>query len=167
LRETGSDTKLVRPNESGTAASRISISTNIADADVCISAYEIRSLFPEYLYRREIAVQLQLKSTRGAIFISALDALVHFPVFVENDRVVPLQRKSLPAHPVKLASRIMNAVDMTPEPVQSLPQLRSKGLRFGETLLVKSLARAAALIPRRDTPAAQAARRMGVNERPL
>ena len=54
------------------------------------------------------------------------------------------------------------AVDMTPEPVRSLPQLRGKGMRFGDPLLVKTLARTAGLVPRRDTPAAQAARRVDI-----
>jgi len=52
------------------------------------------------------------------------------------------------------------AVDMTPEPVRSLPQLRGKGLHSGESLLVKVLASTAALIPRKDAPPAQAARRV-------
>jgi hypothetical protein len=52
------------------------------------------------------------------------------------------------------------AVQITPEPVRSLPQLRGRGLRFGEATLVRALARAAALAPLGDTPPAQAARRL-------
>jgi hypothetical protein len=51
-------------------------------------------------------------------------------------------------------------VEITPEPVRSLPQLRGRGLRFGEAALVRALARGAALAPLGDTPQAQAARRV-------
>lgn len=53
------------------------------------------------------------------------------------------------------------AVQITPEPVRSLPQLRGRGLRPGEAALVRALARASALLPLGDTPARQAARRLG------
>jgi uncharacterized protein (DUF2236 family) len=53
------------------------------------------------------------------------------------------------------------AVQIAPEPVRSLPQLRAHGLRPGEAALVRTLARAAALLPLGDTPPVQAARRMG------
>ena len=52
------------------------------------------------------------------------------------------------------------AVEITPEPVRSLPQLHGYGLRFGEAQLVRGLARAAALLPLGDTPPVQAARRL-------
>jgi len=52
------------------------------------------------------------------------------------------------------------AVEIVPEPVRSLPQLRGRGLRPGEATLVRALARAAALLPLGDTPARQAARRL-------
>lgn len=52
------------------------------------------------------------------------------------------------------------AVQIVPEPVRSLPQLRAHGLRPGEALLVQALARTAALLPLGDMPAAQAARRV-------
>jgi uncharacterized protein (DUF2236 family) len=52
------------------------------------------------------------------------------------------------------------AVEITPDPVRSLPQLRGRGLRLGEATLVRSLARAAALLPLGDTPQAQATRRL-------
>ena len=52
------------------------------------------------------------------------------------------------------------AVDMLPEPVRSLPQLRGRGLRLGEAALVSTLARSSALLPLGDTPPLQAARRL-------
>lgn len=52
------------------------------------------------------------------------------------------------------------AVQITPEPVRSLPQLQGRGLRPGEKALVRALARAAARMPLGDTPQAQAARRL-------
>lgn len=48
----------------------------------------------------------------------------------------------------------------TPEPVRSLPQLRGRGLRFGEAALVKAMAHAAGRLPLGETPPAQAARRL-------
>jgi uncharacterized protein (DUF2236 family) len=53
------------------------------------------------------------------------------------------------------------AVDIVPEPVRSLPQLRGRGLRRGERLLVRALGRAAGWLPLGDLPPAQAARRLG------
>jgi len=55
---------------------------------------------------------------------------------------------------------------MCPEPLRSLPQLRGRGLRFGEAALVRTLARTAALLPLGDTPARQAARRLASGNRP-
>lgn len=52
------------------------------------------------------------------------------------------------------------AVEMTPEPVRSLPQLQGRGLRFGEATLVRAMGRAAAALPLGDTPPAEAARRL-------
>lgn len=52
------------------------------------------------------------------------------------------------------------AVEISPEPVRSLPQLRGRGLRFGEAALVRAMARSSALLPLGDTPQVQAARRM-------
>ena len=52
------------------------------------------------------------------------------------------------------------AVDMLPEPVRSLPQLRGRGLRFGEGALVRAMARSSVLLPLGDTPPLQAARRL-------
>ena len=52
------------------------------------------------------------------------------------------------------------AVEIVPEPVRSLPQLRGRGLRPGEAALVRALARSSALLPLGDTPAMQAKRRL-------
>lgn len=67
----------------------------------------------------------------------------------------------LPA-PMRWLQRLLvrAAVEMTPEPVRSLPQLRGRSLRFGETTLVRAMGRAAALLPLGDTPPAQAAQRI-------
>ncbi len=67
----------------------------------------------------------------------------------------------LPA-PMRWLQRLLvrAAVEMTPEPVRSLPQLRGRGLRFGEETLVRTMGRAAALLPLAGTPPAQAARRL-------
>lgn len=71
------------------------------------------------------------------------------------------QAPILPA-PLRPLQRLLvrAAVEITPEPVRSLPQLRRRGLRFGEAALVRLLARAAVLLPLGDTPQAQAARRL-------
>ena len=68
----------------------------------------------------------------------------------------------LPA-PLRPLQRLLvrAAVEITPEPVRSLPQLRGRGLRFGEATLVRMLARGAGMLPLGDTPPAQAARRLG------
>jgi uncharacterized protein (DUF2236 family) len=67
----------------------------------------------------------------------------------------------LPA-PLRPLQRLLlrAAVEMTPEPVRSLPQLRGRGLRLGEAKLVRALARTAASLPLGDTPAKQARRRL-------
>ncbi|WP_313166177.1 oxygenase MpaB family protein [Massilia oculi] len=67
----------------------------------------------------------------------------------------------LPA-PLRPLQRLLvrAAVEITPEPVHSLPQLRGRGLRFGEAALVRAMARGAVLVPLGDTPQAQAARRI-------
>jgi len=67
----------------------------------------------------------------------------------------------LPA-PLRPLQRLLvrAAVEITPEPVRSLPQLRAQGLRFGEATIVRTLARTAALLPLGDTPPVQAARRL-------
>jgi uncharacterized protein (DUF2236 family) len=67
----------------------------------------------------------------------------------------------LPA-PMRWLQRLLvrAAVQITPEPVRSLPQLRGRGLRFGEATLVRVLAWASTLLPLGDTPPVQAARRL-------
>ena len=67
----------------------------------------------------------------------------------------------LPA-PLRPLQRLLvrAAVEIAPAPVRALPQLRGRGLRFGEAALVRGLGRAAALLPLGDTPPVQAARRM-------
>jgi uncharacterized protein (DUF2236 family) len=69
----------------------------------------------------------------------------------------------LPA-PMRWLQRLLvrAAVQITPEPVRSLPQLRERGLRFGEATLVCALARGAAMLPLGDMPPAQAARRVAM-----
>jgi uncharacterized protein (DUF2236 family) len=57
------------------------------------------------------------------------------------------------------------AVEISPEPVHSLPQLRGRGLRFGEAASVRALARGAALLPLGDTPPVQAARRLAAGKK--
>lgn len=67
----------------------------------------------------------------------------------------------LPA-PLRPLQRLLvrAAIEITPEPVRSLPQLRGNGLRPGEGALVRALARGAGLLPLGDTPPAQATRRL-------
>ncbi|MCS0588727.1 oxygenase MpaB family protein [Massilia norwichensis] len=67
----------------------------------------------------------------------------------------------LPA-PLRWLQRLLvrAAVEIAPEPVRSLPQLRGRGLRTGEATLVRMLARTAGLLPLGDMPPAQAARRL-------
>jgi uncharacterized protein (DUF2236 family) len=57
------------------------------------------------------------------------------------------------------------AVEITPEPVRSLPQLRGRGLRLGEALQVRALARLVAWLPLGDIPPVQAARRLAASTR--
>jgi uncharacterized protein (DUF2236 family) len=70
----------------------------------------------------------------------------------------------LPA-PARWLQRLLvrAAVEIVPEPVRSLPQLRGRGLRPGEAALVRGLARASALVPLGDVPPVQAARRMAAS----
>ena len=68
--------------------------------------------------------------------------------------------------PMRWVQRLLvrAAVEMTPEPVRSLPQLKGRGLRFGEATLVKAIGRAATALPLGETPPAQAARRLGAHD---
>lgn len=72
----------------------------------------------------------------------------------------------LPA-PLRPLQRLLlrAAVENTPEPVRSLPQLRGRGLLPGEALLVRTLGRAAGRLPLGDTPPVQAARRLAATDR--
>lgn len=65
--------------------------------------------------------------------------------------------------PLRALQRLLvrAAIQIVPEPVRSLPQLRRRGLRPGEAALVCALARTSALLPLGDTPPLQAARRLG------
>lgn len=71
----------------------------------------------------------------------------------------------LPA-PMRPLQRLLvrAAVEIVPEPVRSLPQLRGRGLRPGEATLVRALAGASALLPLGDTPPVQAARRLAASK---
>jgi uncharacterized protein (DUF2236 family) len=71
----------------------------------------------------------------------------------------------LPA-PLRPLQRLLvrAAVEITPAPVRSLPQLRGRGMRIGEATLVRALARSVALLPLGDTPPLQAARRLAARE---
>jgi uncharacterized protein (DUF2236 family) len=68
----------------------------------------------------------------------------------------------LPA-PLRPLQRLLvrAAVEIVPQPVRSLPPLSGYSLRFGEAMLVRALAQVAARLPLGDTPARQAARRVG------
>lgn len=82
------------------------------------------------------------------------DILADFMDIMARARILPA--------PLRWLQRLLvrAAVEITPEPVRALPQLRGRGLRFGEAALVRALARAAALLPLGDTPPVQAARRV-------
>jgi uncharacterized protein (DUF2236 family) len=74
---------------------------------------------------------------------------------------IVMQAPILPT-PLRWVQRLLvrAAVQITPAPVRSLPQLRGHGLRFGEAVLVRAVARVAVLLPLGDTPSMQAARRL-------
>jgi uncharacterized protein (DUF2236 family) len=67
--------------------------------------------------------------------------------------------------PIRPLQRLLvrAAVEIVPEAVRSLPQLRGRGLRPGEAALVRALARSSAFLPLGDTPAMQAARRLSAS----
>jgi len=83
----------------------------------------------------------------SAILAEFLDIMAGAPILPAPLR--PLQRLLVRA-----------AVEIVPAPVRALPSLRGRGLRFGQAVLVRTLARGAALLPLGDTPARQAARRL-------
>ena len=72
----------------------------------------------------------------------------------------------LPA-PMRWAQRLLvrAAVDITPEPVRSFPQLQGRGLRRGEWFLVQSMGAIARRVSLGSLPPARAARRLGSGER--
>jgi uncharacterized protein (DUF2236 family) len=82
--------------------------------------------------------------------------------FLRIMRTAPI----LPA-PLRPLQRLLlrAAVENTPEPVRSLPQLRGRGLRPFEALLVRALGRLAGVLPLGDTPPVQAARRLAAGGR--
>ncbi|GLK69268.1 oxygenase MpaB family protein [Hansschlegelia plantiphila] len=92
-----------------------------------------------------------------AVTAPGLEGSDNLAEFIAIMRDAPI----LPA-PLRWLQRLLvrAAVDMTPEPVRSLPQLRGHGLRFGDAMLVRTLARAVVLVPQHDTPRAQADRRL-------
>lgn len=82
------------------------------------------------------------------------DILAEFLRIMDDAAILPAPLRPLQRLLVRAA------VEIAPEPVRSLPQLRGCGLRFGEAALVRTLARTSALLPLGDTPQAQAARRL-------
>ena len=95
-----------------------------------------------------------------ALLAAGAPGLEGSPILAEFLRIMD-GAAILPA-PMRAFQRLLvrAAVQITPEPVRSLPQLRGRGLRFGEAPLVRALARAAMLLPLGDMPPAQAARRL-------
>jgi uncharacterized protein (DUF2236 family) len=95
-----------------------------------------------------------------ALLAKTAPGLEGSPILADFLRIMS-QAPILPA-PMRPLQRLLvrAAIDITPEPVRSLPQLRGRGLRFGEGTLVRALARGAALLPLGDTPPAQAAKRL-------
>lgn len=91
---------------------------------------------------------------RTAPGLEGSDILADFMRIMGEAPIVP--------RPLRPLQRLLvrAAVEITPEPVRSLPQLRGSGLRLGEAALVRALARGARLVPLGDTPQAQATRRV-------
>ncbi|OON60930.1 histidine kinase [Massilia sp. KIM] len=82
------------------------------------------------------------------------DVLTEFLDIMARAPILPGTARGLQALLVRAG------VEIVPEPVRSLPQLRGRGLRRGEALLARSLALASTRLPLGDTPARQAARRV-------
>lgn len=95
-----------------------------------------------------------------ALLAATAPGLEGSPILADFMRIMS-QAPILPA-PMRWLQRLLvrAAVEITPEPVRSLPQLRGHGLRFGEATMVRTLAHGAALLPLGDTPTAQAAKRL-------
>lgn len=99
-------------------------------------------------------------SAWDALLAATAPGLEGSPILADFLRIMG-EAPILPA-PLRWLQRLLvrAAVEITPEPVRSLPQLRGRGLRFGEAMLVRALARSSALLPLGDTPAVQATRRL-------
>ncbi|QHB73763.1 DUF2236 domain-containing protein [Stenotrophomonas sp. 364] len=99
-------------------------------------------------------VEWEALYTRTVPGLEGSDILAEFISIMSTAPILPA--------PLRWIQRLLvcAAVDMTPEPIRSLPQLRGFRLRSGGALLVRMLARGAALVPYRDMPPAQAARRL-------
>lgn len=95
-----------------------------------------------------------------ALLAAAAPGLQGSPILAEFLDIMN-EATILPA-PLRPLQRLLvrAAVQMAPEPVRSLPQLRGRGLRAGEAGLVRALGRAAGMLPLGDTPPVQAARRL-------
>lgn len=101
-----------------------------------------------------------------ALLAATAPGLVSSDILSDFMRIMG-QAAILPA-PLRWTQRLLvrAAVDITPEPVRSLPALRGQGLRPGEQALVRAMAKAAALVPLQDSPALQSARRMAATASP-
>lgn len=91
---------------------------------------------------------------RTAPGLEGSDILADFMRIMRDAPILPAPLRGLQRLLVRAA------VQIVPEPVRSLPQLRGGGLRPGEALLVRGLARASSLLPLDEMPPAQAARRL-------
>ncbi len=93
-------------------------------------------------------------------------ALEGSPILADFLRIMG-EAPLLPA-PLRWLQRLLvrAAVEIMPDPVRSLPQLRECGLHNGEAALVRSLAKIAALVTLADTPSVQAARRLADQRKP-
>ncbi len=81
-------------------------------------------------------------------------ALAEFVDIMESGAILP--------RPLRWLQRLLvrAAIDMTPDPVRRLPQLQGRGLRRGESGLVRTIGRAAEHLPLPNLPPAQARKRM-------
>jgi uncharacterized protein (DUF2236 family) len=86
--------------------------------------------------------------------LQGCDSLAEFIAIMANAPLLPA--------PLRWLQRVLvrAAIEITPEPVRSLPQLRGHRTRPGDAALVRALARTAVLLPLGDTPPIQAARRL-------
>ncbi|MEX5745454.1 oxygenase MpaB family protein [Massilia sp. X63] len=98
-----------------------------------------------------------------ALLAATTPGLEGSPILADFLRIVA--EAPLAPAPLRPLQRLLvrAAVEIVPEPVRSLPQLRGRGLRPGEAALVRALARAVRLLPLGDTPSLQAARRLSAS----